>query len=129
MIINPVSRKLSLFNFPAAIRPTIAARLYATQTGLGTTAAPTRRKTVTAFNDDGRVSWGDLSAREKVARTTQQSFNFSFIFLGAVLTVSSQSKSLWQLINIHREAWRILCIQKFSPSTAKPAISIERLIR
>jgi import inner membrane translocase subunit TIM21 len=64
--------------------------LYATQTGLGTSSgAPRpRRKAVTAFNDDGRVAWGDLSAREKAARTTQQTFNFGFIILGAVLTVS-----------------------------------------
>lgn len=42
---------------------------------------------MTVLNDDGRVSWGNLSAGEKVARTTQQSFNFSMIILGAVLTV------------------------------------------
>jgi import inner membrane translocase subunit TIM21 len=63
--------------------------LYATQTDLGTSGASQRprRKAVTAFNDDGRVAWGDLSAREKAARTAQQTFNFGFIILGAVLTV------------------------------------------
>ena len=63
--------------------------MYATQTGLGTTntTPPPRRKAVTAFNDDGRIPWGDLTAREKAARTTQQTFNFSFIILGAILTV------------------------------------------
>lgn len=79
----------SLFSFPAPVRPLLAARLYATETGLGTTGTTqrSRRKAVTAFNDDGRVAWGDLTAREKAARSTQQTFNFSFIILGAVLTV------------------------------------------
>jgi import inner membrane translocase subunit TIM21 len=85
----PFIRPVPLLSLPAAIRPILAARLYATQTGLGTTnASPTpKRKAVTAFNDDGRVAWGDLSAREKAARATQQTFNFSFIIVGAVLTV------------------------------------------
>jgi len=62
--------------------------LYATQTGLGTTNTTPRprRKAVTAFNDDGRVPWGDLTAGEKASRATQQTFNFGFIILGAILT-------------------------------------------
>ncbi|RDW91024.1 hypothetical protein BP5796_02189 [Coleophoma crateriformis] len=81
-------KALPLLSLPAAIRPMIAARMYATQTGLGTSnASPQpRRRTVTPFNDDGRVAWGDLSGKEKVARTTQQSFNFGMIILGTVLT-------------------------------------------
>jgi mitochondrial import inner membrane translocase subunit TIM21 len=87
---NPLTRTVPLFNFPASLRPILAARLYATQTGLGTTGTQRpRRKAVTAFNDDGRVPWGDLSAGEKAARTTQQTFNFGFIILGAVLTAGS----------------------------------------
>jgi import inner membrane translocase subunit TIM21 len=84
-----LSRPLSLLKFPSTLRPILAARLYATQTDLGTSGASQRprRKAVTAFNDDGRVAWGDLSAREKAARTAQQTFNFGFIILGAVLTV------------------------------------------
>ena len=39
------------------------------------------------MSDDGRVQWGDLSRGEKVARTTQQSFNFLIVLAGAVLTV------------------------------------------
>jgi len=80
--------KRSLLSFPASIRPLVASRLYATQTGLGTTSAPRKRKAVTAFNDDGKVAWGQLSPMEKVARTTQQSFNFTLIIVGALLTVS-----------------------------------------
>jgi import inner membrane translocase subunit TIM21 len=86
---NPISRAGPLLGLPASLRPLITARLYATQTGLGTagTSSKPRRKAVTAFNDDGRVPWGDLSAGEKAARTTQQTFNLGFIILGAVLTV------------------------------------------
>jgi len=43
---------------------------------------------VTILNDDGRVRWGDLTATEKVARTTQQSFNFTLIAGGAAATVA-----------------------------------------
>ncbi|KAK0118294.1 mitochondrial import inner membrane translocase subunit tim21 [Cadophora gregata] len=77
-----------LLKCPTTFRPILAARFYATQTGLGTTSTTPRpkRKTVTPFNDDGRVAWGELSTGEKAARTTQQTFNFSFILLGAVLT-------------------------------------------
>jgi hypothetical protein len=66
-----------------------AMRTYATQTSLGTspTSSSTRRKPVTPFNDTGRVPWGELSGAERVARTTQQSFNFGMIILGTVLTV------------------------------------------
>ena len=43
---------------------------------------------MTALNDDGRVPWGELSAGEKAARMTQQTFNFGMIILGVVLTGS-----------------------------------------
>lgn len=87
----PIHRALPLLNLPASLRPLIAARLYATQTGLGTSnPQPTKkRKAVTVINDDGRVAWGDLSVKEKAARTTQQTFNFSLIILGAVMTVQN----------------------------------------
>ncbi|KAK7956886.1 TIM21 domain-containing protein [Apiospora aurea] len=66
----------------------LAQRSYATQHGLGTTTTTTgpRRKTVTPFNDDGRVPWHQLSAGEKTARATQQSFNLGLMFVGFVLT-------------------------------------------
>lgn len=88
-IMTPV-RALPIFSFPATLRPVFAARCYATQHSLGTTPAAqtgSKRKRVTMFNDDGRVSWGNLSAAEKAARTTQQTFNFGLILLGGVLTV------------------------------------------
>ena len=83
-------RTLPILNFPATLRPILAARCYATHNSLGTTpAAPTgpKRKTVTVFNDDGQVSWGNLSTGEKAARTAQQSFNFGVILLGGIATV------------------------------------------
>jgi import inner membrane translocase subunit TIM21 len=99
---NSLPRPLSLLKYPPSLRPILAARLYATQTGLGTTNTTTRprRKAVTAFNDDGRVPWGDLTAREKAARTTQQTFNFSFIILGAILTVGLANNRSSAMANI-----------------------------
>ena len=49
------------------------------------------RKKVTVINDDGRVPWAQLTAREKVARTTQQSFNLAIVVAGLVATVRVQS--------------------------------------
>jgi len=85
---RPALRAVQLLQFPSSLRPLLAARLYATQSSLGPSNATPRprRKSVTVLNDDGRVAWGDLSAKEKAARTTQQSFNFGLIILGIVLT-------------------------------------------
>ena len=65
-------------------------RTYATQTSLGTTTPPTGsdRKRITVLSDTGRVPWGHLSPAEKVARTTQQTFNFTLIAGGAVATLA-----------------------------------------
>jgi len=76
--------------FAPQLRLLLAQRSYATQHGLGTTTTTTtgpRRKTVTPFNDDGQVPWHQLSAGEKAARATQQSFNLGLMFAGFVLTV------------------------------------------
>jgi len=72
---------------PPSLRPAFLTRSYATQQGLGTTATGPRRRSVTPFNDDGYVPWSELSAAEKTARATQQSFNFGMIIVGVVLTV------------------------------------------
>lgn len=75
---------------PRTLPAVTSCRNYATNnTSLGTApTSPTRpHRKVTAFNDDGRVKWGDLSPMEKVARTTQQSFNFGIVIGGALLTV------------------------------------------
>lgn len=63
--------------------PTIH-RYYATSNTLAGTTKASSRKQVTIGNDDGRVPWGQLSAGEKAARTTQQTFNFGVILAGAV---------------------------------------------
>ena len=64
---------------PFAIR-----RQYAASNTLTGTKEPSVRKQVTVGNDDGRVPWGQLSTGEKVARTTQQTFNLGVILAGAV---------------------------------------------
>lgn len=71
---------------PPAIRQLL--RTYASQTGIGPSKSEQpRHQRVTVFNDDGHVSWGQLTTGEKVARTAQQSFNFTLIAGGAAATV------------------------------------------
>lgn len=84
---------------PSTCAARLLSRSYATQNSLGTTPTPgPRRRTVTPFNDDGRVAWKDLSAGEKTARATQQSFNFGLVIVGLVLTVRCcLSASQWDL--------------------------------
>jgi import inner membrane translocase subunit TIM21 len=64
-------------------------RWYATHGGLGgqSGSGPTR-KHISVISDDGRYKWSELSGKEKVARATQQSFNFVIVILGVVMTVS-----------------------------------------
>lgn len=63
------------------------ARTYATQTTTGSSNSTTpNRRQITIASDDGRIRWGDLSTREKAARTTQQTFNFGVIVVGVVMT-------------------------------------------
>ncbi|KAK0650904.1 Mitochondrial import inner membrane translocase subunit tim21 [Lasiodiplodia hormozganensis] len=65
-----------------------ASRLYATHRSLGgaSSKSSTSRRQVTVANDDGHVRWGDLTTGEKVARSTQQSFNFLVIVAGVLAT-------------------------------------------
>lgn len=88
---NSLCRTGRILSFPAALRPILAARLYSTGSVnvANNTGPKPRKKQVTAFNDDGSVPWNYLSRREKAARTTQQTFNFTLIAVGAVLAVSS----------------------------------------
>ena len=65
-----------------------ASRRRATQSSLGGTSGP-KRKQITVVNDDGRVTWGQLSTREKVARTAQKSFHLGIILTGVLMTVST----------------------------------------
>ena len=76
---NFSNRSLGRQRGPFAIR-----RQYATSNTLTGTKEPSVRKQVTVSNDDGRVPWGQLSPGEKVARTTQQTFNLGVILAGAV---------------------------------------------
>ena len=81
----------SLVLLPSPRIQTQITRLYATQSNIGSgpQSIPSRKKSITVLSDDGRVQWGDLSRGEKVARATQQSFNFVIVLAGAVLTVWS----------------------------------------
>ncbi|KAI9704838.1 MAG: hypothetical protein M1836_006618 [Candelina mexicana] len=63
----------------------VIARSYTTQKSLKGTGASQREK-ITIASDDGHVEWGELSIKEKAARTTQQSFNFMIIVAGIVMT-------------------------------------------
>jgi hypothetical protein len=65
-------------------------RGYATQSTSRGSTTPSRKQ-ITVVNDDGRVQWKDLSRTEKAARTTQQTFNFGLVLLGAVMTVRHKS--------------------------------------
>ncbi|KAL3439669.1 TIM21-domain-containing protein [Aspergillus tetrazonus] len=67
--------------------PRTSQSTYATHSdvGRGSASAP-RRRNVTVLSDDGRYTWSELSGREKVARATQQSFNFVVVLAGAALT-------------------------------------------
>ncbi|KAL2000778.1 hypothetical protein VTN02DRAFT_2643 [Thermoascus thermophilus] len=63
-------------------------RAYATQGSLGregSASGPTRKQ-ITVMSDDGRLRWSELTGKEKVARATQQSFNFMIVVIGAVMT-------------------------------------------
>ncbi|KAI9800805.1 MAG: hypothetical protein M1825_003588 [Sarcosagium campestre] len=66
--------------------PRSFSKRYATQGSTAHNASTPSRKQVTVVNDDGRVQWGSLSRREKLARTTQQSFNLLTIFAGVIMT-------------------------------------------
>lgn len=80
----------SLYIFQAGVRPAIVT--VQQQSRAASTSAPPkdsaipRRRAVTVVNDTGRVPWTNLSPAEKLARTTQQSFNFGIVALGVVLT-------------------------------------------
>ncbi|KAI4244124.1 MAG: hypothetical protein L6R40_003108 [Gallowayella cf. fulva] len=60
-------------------------RGYATQDTLGNLPKASRKQ-ITVANDDGRVHWKELSVKEKVSRTTQQTFNLAVILTGLVMT-------------------------------------------
>lgn len=66
-------------------------RWYATHSSLGgqgtTSSSGPTRKQITVISDDGRLRWSELSGKEKVARATQQTFNFMLVVIGAVMTV------------------------------------------
>lgn len=93
---EPPMMPLRLFRtYPLKGRSFYPIRYYATQSSLGRNSSTTRKQ-VTVVNDDGRVKWGQLSTGEKVARTTQQSFNFLVVLAGAAGTVCELPSTIFE---------------------------------
>lgn len=102
-------------------------RYYATSNTLAGTTKTSSRKQVTIGNDDGSVPWGQLSAGEKAARTTQQTFNFGVILAGAVGLVWRRCVSLCVVLIQVRLLLATISTSMSSPPTVKLDTSIERL--
>ena len=96
--VRPATPVLGTSNNKAAVLPAAAAasprhpRLANDQSPVPgrqpyATSPDSRRRSVTPFNDDGRVPWTELSAAGKTARAVQQTFNFGLVVGGLVLTV------------------------------------------
>lgn len=103
-------------------------RAYASQSGVG--AGSPSRKQVTIANDDGRVTWANLSIREKAARTTQQTFNLGVVLAGVIMTVYLPEISHLLLVLIRgREVSRTFFTRKSFLRIVKSAISIVQLMR
>lgn len=123
-IVGPIPQQL----LPARILRRLAShRYYATSKTLAGTTKTSSRKQVTIGNDDGSVPWGQLSAGEKAARTTQQTFNFGVIIAGAVGLVWRQFVSLCVVLIQIRLLLATIFTSMSSPPTVKPDTSIERL--
>ncbi|KHN98067.1 import inner membrane translocase subunit tim-21 [Metarhizium album ARSEF 1941] len=72
---------------PTSRRCAFRSRSFATQGGhRASDSLGSKRRGVTPFNDDGYVPWSELSAGEKTARATQQTFNFGLVLVGLALT-------------------------------------------
>ncbi|KIW25367.1 uncharacterized protein PV07_08551 [Cladophialophora immunda] len=69
---------------PPARRPQSHSRHASTSTS----SSSSGRRAVTVTTDDGRYGWNELSAGEKAARGTQQTFNFLLVSLGLVGTIT-----------------------------------------
>lgn len=84
-----------------------ASRFYATHSSLGgaSSKSSTSRRQVTVANDDGHVRWGDLTTGEKVARSTQQSFNFLVIVAGVLATVRRESIIVEACLTVAGRRW------------------------
>src|SRR6266480_2309456 len=84
LIARPKSVLYAFLRDRTSIRHYYPRRNYATHHQVGNSG--TTRKAVTLTSDDGRIPWAELSAGEKLARSTQQSFNFALILVGVMAT-------------------------------------------
>ncbi|KAI7971067.1 hypothetical protein EIK77_007183 [Talaromyces pinophilus] len=97
-------------------------RNYATQSSLGGNGSGPTRKQISVMSDDGRYRWSELSGKEKVARATQQSFNFVIVIVGVVMTVRTPlHKCLWRnhpnLLMVQGGVLTLLYTDVFSPNS------------
>lgn len=92
-----------MFKIPIPFRSTVnvyfklAVRPFASRTGLKERESESRRKSITILNDNGLIPWNKLSRKEKVVRTTQQTFYAGIILCGASLSVCPTK--IWTKIN------------------------------
>jgi len=101
-----------------SLRPTEILRRYATTHSSSTRS--TRKKNITVLSDDGMLQWGELSGKEKMARATQQSFNFVIVLAGAVLTVCTRIPPYLNCSANHRckgGVFTLLYLEVFSPNS------------
>ena len=115
-------------SFPHSTVRVVFSRSFTAQRSLkANSTSSTSRKHVTVVNDDGRVRWGELSAREKAARTTQQGINLVVVIAGVALTVcfTSPNPSIgtWFSLLEYRAQLSHFCTQRYFHMTAKRAIS------
>ncbi|KAF2455088.1 mitochondrial import inner membrane translocase subunit Tim21 [Lineolata rhizophorae] len=97
---RPRTTVQSLKSTFASTRKLACAQTYATHSTLGDSSkGSSSRRQVTVGNDDGRVLWGDLSVREKAARTTQQSFNFLVVIAGIAATGTVAAVLYWDVFS------------------------------
>ena len=126
MTLNRYSRVLAINNL--RVQPCVSLRAYATHNTLGG-ASGSSRKQVTVVNDDGRVNWGDLSTREKAARTTQKTFHMGVILTGLVMTVRATREWLNASTNDSRGELRTCSIQRCLLRIVELEFSIGRWTR
>jgi len=117
-------------SFPRSTIRVVFSRSFTAQRSLkANSTSSTSRKHVTVVNDDGRVRWGELSAREKAARTTQQGINLVVVIAGVALTVCFHRTPPYTRLGTrfslleYRVQLPHFCTQRYFHMTAKRAIS------
>ena len=91
------------------------------------------RKQVTVLNDDGRVRWTQLTAGEKVARATQQSFNAMIVLVGVLATVctllAETDEQFNSILTLTEEQRTKISIKRAQSSLSSTGMSSHRTVR